>query len=369
MNQRHLFLFLPLFLLTGCWDQTPLQKEAMIMAASIDKVKKDSILSTVAIRGSEQMMGGQTRPINTIISETGHNLKETRLKVNKITVGEYSSNKLRVILLGEELAKDSIVPYIDSYLRDPKLTLSAKVAVVKGKASKIIKEKTYQHKLIGEALAKELETMEKNSVIPIENQQTIRNKISDEGKDLVLPYIEKKSDNTIGVTGVALFHGDRFTGATLKNYEPELLILLLGKKKEDSRMTVKYRNGENMKDFLSFNVHRFKRKMKINLRDGKPQVVLNTKMMIEINDYSGKSLQDKKELDKFNQNLSYIIEKDMNNVVYKLQNANCDALGIGRKLIAYHPDTWKKMKWNEEYPKIPITVHLEVKTINRGIIY
>lgn len=360
---------MPLFILSGCWDQNSLQKNALILAGSLDKGKNGSLFSTIVIRGSEQIIGGQSRTNNSIISETGHNLKEIRLKVNKETVGEYSPNKIRVILLGEELAKENILPYIDFYLRDPKLTLSTKVAVVKGKASKIIKEKVYQNKLIADALANELESMERNSVISVENQQSIRNKISDEGKDLVLPYIEKKSEKSIGITGVALFHGERFTGATLKNYEPELLILLQGKKEENSSITVKYRKGENVKDFVSITVHRFKRKMKINIHNGKPQVVLDTKMKVEINDYSGKSLQSKKELDKFDQDLSHIIEKDMNKVVHKLQKANCDALGIGRKLIAYHPDTWKKMKWDKEYPKIPITVHLKVKTINRGIFY
>lgn len=57
------------------------------------------------------------------------------------------------------------------------------------------------------------------------------------------------------------------------------------------------------------------------------------------------------EKEKLNKELSKQLTKEAKRITKKLQKANCDAFGIGRHLIAYHPDLWKKKNWNEDYAK------------------
>ncbi|MGG1675006.1 Ger(x)C family spore germination protein [Neobacillus sp. NRS-1170] len=368
MNKKTIPLCLSVILLAGCWDQNPLRKNVVVVAGAFDKINKDNILTTVALRSTRQISGGENETVNSIVSASGHTLRDTRIKIDKKTVGNYSPNKIRVILIGEELARDPITPHLDAYLRDPKLTLSASVVVTKGKAGEIIKLNKYQNKLIGEALTKLLESAETISIIAHENQQTIKNKISDEGKDFVLPYLELK-DKDIVFTGVALFHGDRYTGRTLKEEYPELLLLMQNKQHRNTRLMVRSGKEKELKNYISYTSRKSKRDIMITTKGGKPRVTLSFNLTIEINEYNGKSLRSQKDLDELNRIISRRIEKEMDTVIQTLQEANCDALGLGRMMIAHHPETWNKMNWENDYPLINITSRAKVKIINRGLIY
>ncbi|MZE36659.1 Ger(x)C family spore germination protein, partial [Bacillus anthracis] len=48
--------------------------------------------------------------------------------------------------------------------------------------------------------------------------------------------------------------------------------------------------------------------------------------------------------------------------------ANCDAFGIGRHLIAYHPDLWKKKKWNKDYAKVKFKPEVDVNILYSGVL-
>ena len=368
MNKITIPLCLLLLLLTGCWDQNPLKKNFVVVVGSFDKISKDKILTTVAVRGTKQISGGQNETVNSTVSESGHTIRDTRIKIDKKTVGNYSPNKIRVILLGEELARDSITPFLDAYLRDPKLTLAASVVVTKGKAEKIIKINKYQNKLIGEALTKLLEHAEINSVIAHENQQTIKNKISAEGKDFVLPYLELKGEDIV-LTGVALFNGDRYTGRTLKEEYPGLLLLMQNKQRRNTRLMVRYKKEKETKSYISFTIRDSKRDIMISTKGYKPRVTLNFNLTAEINEYNGKSLKGQKELDELSKIISQRIKNEMDTVIQTLQEANCDALGLGRLMIAHHPKAWKKLNWEKDYSDIKVTSGVKVKIINRGLIY
>ncbi|MDM5198552.1 Ger(x)C family spore germination C-terminal domain-containing protein [Fictibacillus enclensis] len=56
--------------------------------------------------------------------------------------------------------------------------------------------------------------------------------------------------------------------------------------------------------------------------------------------------------------------KDANRVLTKMQKANSDTLGIGRKLIAYHPDLWKKTDWEKDYPNIDLSAKVTVNIVD-----
>ncbi|WP_188889654.1 Ger(x)C family spore germination C-terminal domain-containing protein [Paenibacillus radicis (ex Gao et al. 2016)] len=49
-----------------------------------------------------------------------------------------------------------------------------------------------------------------------------------------------------------------------------------------------------------------------------------------------------------------------------MQKANCDGLGIGLQLKALHQQIWKTLDWNDEYSKIIIKPHIQVKIKTTG---
>ena len=71
---------------------------------------------------------------------------------------------------------------------------------------------------------------------------------------------------------------------------------------------------------------------------------------------------------KLNTELSKQLTKEAQKITKKLQKANCDAFGIGRHLIAYHPDLWKKKNWNEDYAKVKFKPEVEVNILYSGVL-
>lgn len=71
---------------------------------------------------------------------------------------------------------------------------------------------------------------------------------------------------------------------------------------------------------------------------------------------------------KLNEKLSKQLTKEAKQITKKLQKANCDAFGIGRNLIAYHPELWKKKNWNKDYAKVKFKPEVEVSILYSGVL-
>ncbi|MBN6189007.1 hypothetical protein JQN58_19315 [Aneurinibacillus sp. BA2021] len=53
-----------------------------------------------------------------------------------------------------------------------------------------------------------------------------------------------------------------------------------------------------------------------------------------------------------------------------MQEARCDGLGIGRQLMTFHPNIWKKQKgdWESNYQKVQFAPVIQVEITKKGII-
>ncbi|MBT2700776.1 hypothetical protein J7E79_25945 [Bacillus sp. ISL-40] len=50
--------------------------------------------------------------------------------------------------------------------------------------------------------------------------------------------------------------------------------------------------------------------------------------------------------------------------LHSLQKANCDVLGIGRQIKAYHPNIWKSINWRKDFPEMSIEPNFDVQILN-----
>ncbi|MGR5978712.1 Ger(x)C family spore germination C-terminal domain-containing protein [Bacillus cereus] len=69
-----------------------------------------------------------------------------------------------------------------------------------------------------------------------------------------------------------------------------------------------------------------------------------------------------------NQKIKNHFTKLAKQTVLHMQQANCDGLGIGQRVQAYHADIWEHTNWNKVYPKVPIQVRVHTEMINTGVI-
>ncbi|MBP1931857.1 Ger(x)C family spore germination protein [Ammoniphilus resinae] len=374
MKKRSSFSCLLLSLiLTGCWDQQLLKDSRLVYGSSFDVTKEGEIETTSAIRviqlGSKG--GGQPVAVNEIISGTGNTLRESRLEIDRILSGEYSPNKTRVFVLGEELAKKDIYPIFDILYRDPRSSLGSKVVVVKGKGSEIIKMNQIGQTLISEDIVELVKDAEKYTLVPNETVQSICTLMFDPGKDFYLPYIEKTGEKSIKVMGVALFNEQQYTGKTLSVKDSPMLLLLHDRKAKLTRLTLMVNPEEEnrIKKYITIDIAGNKRDLKVSV-DNKNKIHVNIDLHLKVNilEYAKNELSQPKEIEKLTKKLAEILTSKSTYVIDQLQDANCDALGIGRELMAYYPESIKGENWEKMYPMIDFQTNVYVDIIGTGII-
>ncbi|MED1862909.1 Ger(x)C family spore germination protein [Fictibacillus nanhaiensis] len=366
-------LFSSLLLLTGCWDQTQLNETKLVRAAGFDYLKNGKIRNTASIPQSVNMDAGTGQVNNQIFYAVGNTTRQSRIKLDQKVSEKVDASKNLIVILGEKAARKDIYHILDVFYRDPKSALNARIAVAKGSASDVLSgrfEETETSIGIGTYLNESIRSAEDASIVPVENIQTICPVMFDPGQDFGIPYLVPEK-NAVSVNGVAVFHGYRMVG-TIHGAQGVLYTLLTGKQKNRSMSITKKisnKHKDKILNYVSIRVKKNKRTFNVNVSpDDKISAHIKLTMNVVITEYPRDNLTSKKKIKKIEQALSKSLTKDANNVLKKLQGMNSDAFGVGRKLIAFHNPTWKKLDWNKEYPNIDYTASIKVKVIGHGII-
>ncbi|EJQ07534.1 Ger(x)C family spore germination protein [Bacillus cereus] len=365
-----LFILCTSSLLSGCWDQEPLREARLAYSIGSDITEENKLQQTIELVKSSS--GEQSSFENEIHSATGHNIRDTSDALKKNVTGNIRYFKYGVQLLGTKILKKGILPYLDVSFRDPtNPTALVKLIAVDGETSEILGKKKVGNLLIGDFLKKKVKSLEDMSVFPKETLETAATKMLDPGKDFTLPSIKIKGKEVI-TNGLALFNNDKLTGH-LPLKHSVLFVLLTGKMGTSARITQKLTSDESEKtsDYLTMEISNRKLKRDLNITtDKKGNVYAHLKLKLQVIALEAPrdNLYKMDERKKLNKELSKQLTKEAQKITKKLQKANCDAFGIGRHLIAYHPDLWKKKNWNKDYAKVKFKPEVDVNILYSGVL-
>ncbi|MGJ3198033.1 Ger(x)C family spore germination protein [Peribacillus frigoritolerans] len=374
MKIKRLFMIsICLLLITGCWDQNLMKDATLIQTITFDQTDEGEFLLGFAIPNiyrNSMDSGQETEAINSEnLSTVANTPREGRMKLNTEIPGNLDSSKNKLVLFGEQFAKGDIYPSLDVIWRDPRSSLSAKLAVVKGKAFDTLSIQPRVESNISQNILYLIRSTETNTIIPEESIQTLASEILDPGEDIVLPLLKiSRNGTTIDVAGVALFD-DRKLSGTLSQEESTLFLLLNNKQSKYARFTQNVNGNKELKmnNFISLNVDDIKRKLHVSVNDrGEVFVNLNLHLKVIVEEYPIGNVPNK--VDQLNNKLSNTFTNNAEEVIKKLQEANCDAFGIGRRLIAFHHDTWKEKDKTNYFKDVKFKSKVDVEIIQHGIV-
>lgn len=374
MKIKRLFMIsICLLLTTGCWDQNLMKDATLIQTITFDQTDEGEFLLGFAIPNiyrNSMDSGQETEAINSEnLSTVANTPREGRMKLNTEIPGNLDSSKNKLVLFGEQFAKGDIYPSLDVIWRDPRSSLSAKLAVVKGKAFDTLSIQPRVESNISQNILYLIRSTETNTIIPEESIQTLASEILDPGEDIVLPLLKiGRNGTTIDVAGVALFD-DRKLSGTLSQEESTLFLLLNNKQSKYARFTQNVNGNKELKmnNFISLNVDDIKRKLHVSVNDrGEVFVNLNLHLKVIVEEYPIGNVPNK--VDQLNNKLSNTFTNNAEEVIKKLQEANCDAFGIGRRLIAFHHDTWKEEDKTNYFKDVKFKSKVDVEIIQHGIV-
>ena len=374
MKIKRLFMIsIWLLLITGCWGENLKKDATLIQTITFDQTDEGEFLFGITIPNlnrNPMNSGQETEAINSEnLSTVANTPREGRMKLNTEIPGNLDSSKNKLVLFGEQFAKGDIYPSLDVIWRDPRSSLSAKLAVVKGKAFDTLSIQPRVESNISQNILYLIRSTETNTIIPEESIQTLASEILDPGEDIVLPLLKiSRNGTTIDVAGVALFD-DRKLSGTLSQEESTLFLLLNNKQSKYARFTQNVNGNKELKmnNFISLNVDDIKRKLHVSVNDrGEVFVNLNLHLKVIVEEYPIGNVPNK--VDQLNNKLSNTFTNNAEEVIKKLQEANCDAFGIGRRLIAFHHDTWKEKDKTNYFKDVKFKSKVDVEIIQHGIV-
>ncbi|MGX5634542.1 Ger(x)C family spore germination protein [Bacillus thuringiensis] len=361
------------WLLTGCWDQHLLKNTCLVLGIGLDAAEEDKVDTTAVLRilKAESPGSGKTSSTNVIYSTIGNTLRESRTNIEKQLGGEYAPNKLRVLVMGEDLAKKDIYPNLDILYRDPRNSLSAKLLIVKGTAKELLSMKKAKEIFISQQLLETVNQAEEHTLIPRESIQSICTDLFDPGKDFALPYITKKGSNSFKILGLALFHDKVFTSKVLQGEDATILLYLDGEDGKVARFTLKTNPEEerHQKQFISINTFLKNHDLRVKVdKRHKISAKITLKINIIVMEDPLNRFSEQIVIKRLNRKISKQLTQRAHFVIKELQQTNCDYFGIGRKVMAYYPEIWKKIDWGDTYPIIDINPKIETEIIGTGIM-
>lgn len=360
-------------MLSGCWDQRLLKEHSLILGIGYDRESDGTIIKTVSFPPETSGGGQQPMPAENskVLTTNGNTVKDAENKLSQLIPEKFDRSKARVILIGDELAKDGILATLDSVYRDLRGPLIASIAVVKGTAEDASKIKVSHSRLVSDFYSDLLNNAEESGIIMSHTVQSIRPTLLSVGEDIVLPYIHlKQKKNIAELGGSALFYKDKMTG-TLDLKETIMFLILSKQTTRRTMLSIQVSNDKkkHVKNYADIAIHEVKRKFKVQVDEqNKVKAKLNLTLEVEVDEYSPNNLGDEARAKTLAKKIENELNKMAKTTIDKILKANSDALGIGERVKAYNHNAWKNINWDKAYPETDIETTFDVDIIRHGIV-
>lgn len=354
-------------MLSGCWDQRVFEQMGLILSMGIEETEDKNLLITSVY----PVIGSAEKGAVDIISTEVSIIRGGRTNLRRMTPKMLEGGKTQQVIISESLAKNGIHDLLEIFQRDVTLPAIAFVVIVEGSPAELLKKATeFKTKpRVSFYLYQLLEDNVEISNIPNTKVFDFDINFFAPGLDPIVPMIKLENEQ-IKITGCALFSGDKMTGK-IEDKQTNILLGLMDQLTYADYIFTDSVFADKDGDKQGVSVSMFKPKRKINIdfnEEGNPIVEISLKYRCNIDEFEWDDTMEPKVQEELEQIFAADLTSISNKVIKKLQEANCDPIGIGDMIRAKYHDYWKSIDWREIYKEADITAKVEVEVGNVGII-
>ncbi|MFO7248705.1 MAG: Ger(x)C family spore germination protein [Bacillota bacterium] len=371
-------LLLPL--LTGCWDRVEINDLALVTAAGLDKGNGNTIKLSLQLAvpaampgatGGGEGMGssgsGGGKPTIVAAAE-GVTIPDAMSKLQEKLPRRIFWGNNRVIVIGEDLAREGIVPHVDFFARFPRNRLHAFVFVSKGDAEQVLAHIPPIERNAAEAM-RELAEFRFGKRTTLKD---LLQKLHTEQQTVIVPWIEETAvdgnqdrGTLLRLNGAAIFKGGKMIG-----YADDRLmrgILWVRDEIETATITAKvdrdgYISMQQLKAHTTMrpSIHNGKWKLTLDIITD-DDVVHNASTLDPDDPKVAKMLENKTE------EIINIRVREALDLAQKQLKA--DIFGFGEAFRRAYPKEWQaaKTRWNEIFPTVEVTVRVKASVRRAGL--
>jgi len=366
---------LALLFLSGCWSNLELENRAFVSALGIDK-SGDKLRVTAQLLVPSLLGGGQNRAMGTdpnkknpvfIVETEARTLSEAVDLLSKESGRRLFFPFLQIIVVGEDLARYSILPVTEWVQRDRELRLKTLLGVAVGEAGEVIKAPgAGLERVPGYFLGSSTETANNFCSRVVEgNFLKFIKDLSSRSRDPValrLATAEVSDQKQARISGSAVFDGYRLAG-WLNDRETRGYLWITGDIQRGI-ISATLPHGES----IAFEIRGSDTEIKTGFVDGEPVVDINIVMKSAVNEVHNPvvSLASPRDLDRLEPLVERQVAGEVHAALEKARRLNTDIFGFGEIIHRQHPAEWRRIAgyWDEIFPLLPVQVQVKA-TIRR----
>lgn len=376
-----------MLILTGCWNNRELEDIGIAVAMGIDKVDDQYIVTVQLVNPSSisARMGDSSRAPIVTYQEKGKTIFEAIRRLTKTAPRKTFYPHLKMLVIGEKLARDGFAKSIDLLARDQEFRSDFYVVVAKDhRAYEVLNVLVPVEKIAAQNMYMKLKTSADvfAPTLALMFGDLLKD-LTSPGKQPVITGIQltgdplegEKMENLQSVnpkvrlkyTNIAVFNKDKLKGWLNENESKGYNYV-----ENDVKSTiVTVPCFTNPKENLSVELIDSDTKIKVNSLNSYPEMSVSVKADGNIGEV-GCSIDLTKQ-DTLNK-IEKLVEKDIKSkieaVINTAQNKyKLDFLGFGEVVHRSEPAYWKGVKknWDKEFVKIPIKskVHVHIHKLGK----
>ncbi len=380
MKKGILLLMMISLLLNGCWSRKELTELGIVSAMAIDKVNDEYLLTVQVVNPGD--IAGKTLTTRVAIStyeSKGKSVFEAIRKLSKESPRRLYFAHLRIVVIGEELAREGISKSLDLMSRDHEFRTDFYIVVAKEHtAFQIVNVLTPIEKNPSSKIFNSIEVAERiwAPTVGVKLDEIINN-LTSKGINPVLTSIlisgdletggdlenveEVPSPATLKLGNLAIFKEDKLVGwfnqETSKGYN------YLTDNVNGTVAVLDYKEGNVTLEFINSITN-----INVVTKNGTPKIIVDVYSEAHIGEVQAEvDLLKEENIKELEEIVNKRGEKVLTEAIKKAQELQTDVFGFGEAIHRKDPKLWKKLEknWHDEgFPQLDFQINFQA-TIRR----
>lgn len=353
MRRRSLvvLMILLMFAISGCWDIEDLDDRAPIIALGLDAAPNNMVMASAQVPLFEPppVLGASAseKSFHTITSIAKTSYGAATGLENKAAKSIFWGH-LKAVVVNSALAERGLKQYCSFLERLPQIRPQCLMVLTSTTTQDLLSVSLSSKMLPGLAIFDFLMLTAKWDEFYPMPVWIFTTEMENGPVDPFLPIISyDQEEQVFRSEGLAVFHRDRLVGKLSEN-ESRMALLIMGKAK-NAYLTVPVPGmGE-------ITLHGMSANSRLKICRIRPKIVFQVE--VKANGMAGEITSDRTNLKtgdikKIEHAIAASLKKDMLATIRHLQQVRSDIIGFGDTVRADQPTIWKKLNWDQEYPRL-----------------
>lgn len=369
MFKKLVLLIACIIVLVGCAEQKILERISLTTLVGFDIADEDQLAATAVIRQINPDLESKIE----LQSATALTSKGARAKIDLKTSKSIGSGQLRVVLFGEELAKEGLNNNIHILKMNSEISNATYMAIVEGDLKGLLEYKYENISDLGQHIYQLIKyNVEKQYIISSTLHEVNRDKLSFLG-NYAMPILKREEEN-IKISGIAFFNKGKIVG-NLPAEESIYILMVKGKTHNgmlelEVPITTLEESPSDSLEKIPIAIDSINSKRTIELVDSEvPEFNLTIKLKCRLLEVDSEvSTEGARIIQKLEKEINKKIESEINRIIDYSHEIDTDIFQFGEYYKAQNRNAdIDKKKWDEMFSEMKVNVTVNTTIIRDGV--